>query len=262
MRTAPWDYPDVSFISLEATGFLPDEIAPNLRAVCTGQQESAWLAGVAMVGEGYTNLGIITCWDIPPLNQWLWGYIQGVNFAAKRDGIEGITVRNHYANSASPNPETQTLAASWYADGIECIQCNAAGGNNSVIAAATAANKPVFGADADLSKEGPTVVTSMVVDRTIVTQDVLTSIYDGTFDNNNGEEDWRGAAVGVSRLAPWENCRFENYTYDQYQEDIAALTNDTNQCRTGMITPDDAVDIAALLALMGDGLVITVNNIA
>ncbi|MDR1247461.1 MAG: BMP family ABC transporter substrate-binding protein [Clostridiales Family XIII bacterium] len=261
MRTAPWDYPDVSFISLEATGFAPDEIAPNLRAICTGQQESAWLAGVAAVGEGYTDLGIISCWDIPPINQWCWGYIQGVNYAAKRDGIEGITVRHHYANSASANPETQALAAAWYVDGVECIQCNAAGGNNSIIAAATAANKPVFGADADLAKEGPTVITSMVVDRTVVTYDVLTSIYDGTFDNNGGEEFWVGAAAGISRLSPWESNRFENYTFEQYQEDIAALANDTEQCRTGMITPDDAVDIYALQEQMGDNLVITINHI-
>jgi hypothetical protein len=99
----------------------------------------------------------------------------------------------------------------------------------------------------------------MVVDRTGVTQDLLSTIYDGTFDNNNGEEDWRGAAVGVSRLAPWENCRFERYTLEQYQADIKALAEDTNQCRTGMITPDDAVDINTLLAQMDS--VITVNNI-
>ena len=263
MRTAPWDYPDVKFISLEATGFAEGEIAPNLRAICTGQQESAWLAGIAAIGEGYTNIGIISCWDIPPLNQWCWGFIQGVNYGAKRDGVTGVTVRHHYANSASANPETQALAAAWYADGVEMIQCNAAGGNNSIIAAATAANKPVFGADADLSKEGPTVVTSMVVDRTIVTYDVLDAIYnDNTFDNNGGKELWLGAAVGISRLTlPWENNRFEHYTFEQYEKDIAVLANDNDGSASSMISPDDAVDIYALQDLMGDDLVITVNHI-
>ena len=263
MRTAPWDYPDVKFISLEATGFLPGEIAENHRAICTGQQESAWLSGVAAIGEGFTNVGIISCWDIPPLNQWCWGFIQGVNFGAKRDNVSGVTIRHHYANSASANPETQAMAAAWYADGLEMIQCNSAGGNNSIIAAATAANKPVFGADADLSKEGPTVITSMVVDRTVVTFDVLDAIYnDGTFDNNGGEELWLGAEAGISRLTmPWENNRFEHYTFEQYQEDIAALANDTNKCRTGMITPNDAVDIYALQDVMGGDLVVTINHI-
>ena len=263
MRTAPWDYPDTMFISLEATGFKEGEIAPNLRAICTGQQESAWLSGVAAVGEGYTNLGIISCWDIPPLNQWCWGFIQGVNFGATRDNISGVTIRHHYANSASANPETQALAAAWYADGLDMIQCNSAGGNNSIIAAATAANKPVFGADADLSKEGPTVITSMVVDRTIVTYDVLDLIYkENNFNNNGGQELWLGAEAGISRLTmPWENNRFEHYTFEQYQEDIAALANDTNKCRTGMITPDDAVDIYALQEFMGDSLKVTINHI-
>lgn len=261
MRTAPFDYPDTKFISLEATGFLPGEIAPNHLAICTGQQESAWLAGVAAVGEGYKNIGIISAWDIPPINQWLWGFIQGVNYAAKRDGITDITVRSHYANSASANPDTQALAASWYADGIEMIQCNSAGANNSIIAAATAANKPVFGADADLSAQGPTVITSMIVDRTTVTENALTSCYDGTWNNNNGEELWLGAAAGISKLAPWENCRFTKYTYDQYQADIATLANDTDGCRTGMITPDDAVDINALQTAMGSNLVIKIDHI-
>jgi len=263
MRTAPWDFPDTMFISLEASGFADGEIAPNLRAICTGQQESAWLSGVAAIGEGYTNMGIISCWDIPPLNQWCWGFMQGVNFGATRAGIDGVTVRHHYANSASANPETQALAAAWYADGLDMIQCNSAGGNNSIIAAATAANKPVFGADKDLSGEGPTVITSMVVDRTVVTFDVLDLIYkDNAFNNNGGQVLWLGAEAGISRLTmPWENNRFEHYTFEQYQKDIEALAKDTDKCRTGMITPDDANDIYKLQEQMGASLKITINHI-
>jgi len=261
MRTAPFDYPDVKFISLEATGFKPGEIAPNHLAICTGQQESAWLAGVAAEGEGYRNVGIISAWDIPPINQWLYGFLQGVNFAATRDNVTGMTIRSHYANSASANPDTQALAASWYADGLEMIQCNSAGANNSIIAAATAANKPVFGADADLTAQGPTVMTSMIVDRTTVTENALTSCFDGTWNNNNGEELWLGAAAGISQLAPWPNDRLQNYTYEKYQADIQSLKDDTNGCRTGMITPDQAVDINAFITAMGSNLVVKIDHI-
>ncbi|MCL1895331.1 MAG: BMP family ABC transporter substrate-binding protein [Clostridiales bacterium] len=260
MRTGPWDFPDTMFISLEATGYLPGEIAPNLRAMCTGQQESAWISGNAAASEGYKNMGIISAFDIPPLNQWCWGWLQGVNDAAKRNGIEGITIRHHYSGYAAANPEIQAMSASWYADGVEMIQCNSAGGNNSIIAAATAANKPVFGADADLKDEGPTVITSMVVDRTMVVTDALEQAFFGTFEGG-GDEVWLGVNEGVSRLSPWPSNRFENYTEEQYKEDLKYFGDDVGGVRTGMLTPNDALDIYQLIDMMGDDLVIEIVHI-
>jgi basic membrane protein A len=193
---------------------------------------------------------------------WSWGYIQGVNYAAGKYGVTGVSVRHHYANSATANPETQALAASWYADGLDCIQCNTAGGNNSVIAAATAANKPVFGADSDEYAEGPTVVTSAVVDRTMVTQESLTSAFDGSFEG--GVWLMPGAKEGVSRLAPWEHNRFETYTEEQYKEDVAALSNDADGCASEQLTVFDYPDIDSFIEGMkalGEGYHIEIVNI-
>jgi basic membrane protein A len=259
LKEVPWDYPDVKFISLEAFGLEGMEIAPNHRDIITDQEQAGWLAGVAAIREGYKKLGIIPCFDLPTLNMWSWGYIQGVNYAAAKYNVEGVSVRHHYANSASANPETQALAASWYSDGLDCIQCNTAGGNNSVIAAATAANKPVFGADSDEYAEGPTVVTSAVVDRTKVTTESLTSAYDGTFEG--GVELWPGAKEGVSMLAPWEHSRFTKYTEEEYRQDLADLANDVDGIASKMITPVDAKDIDALIEQMAPISVIEIINI-
>ncbi|MDR3295792.1 MAG: BMP family ABC transporter substrate-binding protein [Clostridiales Family XIII bacterium] len=259
LKEVPWDYPDVKFISLEAFGLEGMQIAPNHRDIITDQEQAGWLAGVAAVREGYKTLGVIPCWDLPTLNMWSWGYIQGLNYAAKKYNIAGISVRHHYANSASANPETQALAASWYSDGVDCIQCNTAGGNNSVIAAATAANKPVFGADSDEYAEGATVITSAVVDRTKVTQEALASVYDGTFEG--GVELWPGAKEGVSKLAPWEHARFTVYTEEQYEQDLADLSNDVDGIASDMITPVDAPDIDTFLKLMEPVSVIDIIHI-
>ncbi|MCL1897186.1 MAG: BMP family ABC transporter substrate-binding protein, partial [Clostridiales bacterium] len=216
--------------------------------------------GNAAASEGYKNMGIISAFDIPPLNQWCWGWLQGVNDAAKRNGIDGITIRHHYSGYAAANPEIQAMSASWYADGVEMIQCNSAGGNNSIIAAATAANKPVFGADADLKDEGPTVITSMVVDRTMVVTDALEQAFFGTFEGG-GDEVWLGVNEGVSRLSPWASNRFENYTEDQYKADLKYFGDDVGGVRTGMLTPNEALDIYQLIEMMGDDLVIEITHI-
>ena len=260
MSEAPWEHFDVKFVTLEATGFEPGYISPNLRALCISQQEAGWLAGNAAVREGYVKLGIISGFNTPSNNEWAWGYLSGVNFAARKYGVSGVSVRHHYADSETENSGIRARALSWYADGLDCIQCNAAGGNLSVISAAASANKPVFGAGKDQSADGPTVVTSMIVDRAKVISETLTSAYDGSFQGS-GEVKWLGVAAGVARLVPWEYSRFKVYTKEEYQQDLEDFGRDLNGRRTGMLSPAQAQDINTFIEAMSYGRSIEITNL-
>jgi len=234
---ATWNYPDVKWISIEASGF--EELAPNHYAILMDVHDAGWLAGVSAVREGFKSLGILPCVAIPPVDMWTWGYVQGANYAAGKYGIEGITLKHHYLNQWWAGPEIQTKAAAWYNEGVEVIQCNTAGGNTSIIAASDAAGAAVYGSDKDQFEEGSTVVSSEVAFRAPIIYDALVSAYDGS---------WPGGGVpgpaGVTWLAGtpddavgliMEPNRFKNYTQAMYDEDYAALKNDVDGIRTGMI---------------------------
>jgi len=235
---ATWENPKVKFVSIEQSGF--QKIAPNHYAILVNVTDAGWLAGVSAVREGYTNLGIVPCTAIPPVDMWTWGWLQGINYAAEKYGVKGITAQSHYPNIWAASPEIQSLAAGWYNSGVQVIQCNTAGGNTSVIAAATAANKPVYGSDKDEYDEGPTVVTSEVAFRQPLIYDALVSAYNGTFPggakpNVAGVSFMPGIESDAVGLVMSHN-RFKNYTQAMYDQDYAALKNDTDGVRSNMIS--------------------------
>jgi len=99
---------------------------------------------------------------VPAVVRFGYGFVQGAEYAARELGLAAgsITVNYHYTGGFAATPEAQTLAASWYNNGVDVIfACGGAVGN-SVMAAAEQAGKKVIGVDVDQSGESRTVITS------------------------------------------------------------------------------------------------------
>ncbi len=150
-------YPDLYFICNE-TPFT--EPASNSVIYIFQGQESAFIAGVAAVTEGYTDIGIIGGLPIDPVNRPVYGFIQGVNYAAAELGITDINLRMWYCNSLDQSPDAQTYAAAWYQDGVEVIAAFCGGAAISVFAAAEENDGLCIGTDTDQSTVSDCVITS------------------------------------------------------------------------------------------------------
>lgn len=146
-------YPEVNFILLDGEPHSADyadyRTEKNMMPILYAEQEAGFLAGYAVVKAGYTKLGFMGGMAVPAVIRYGYGFVQGAEKAAEELGISEITMNYHYTGGFDATPEAQTLAASWYNDGVEVIfGCGGAVGN-SVMAAAEAAGKFVVGVDVD-----------------------------------------------------------------------------------------------------------------
>lgn len=165
VHTAQEAHPNVKFILVdgeprpESKEFKPAEYKTNTVGLLFREEQSGFLAGYAAVKEGFTKLGFMGGMEVPAVIRFGYGYVAGADLAAKELGVQ-IQMRYTYLNSFQPEAEHKTKAQAWYNDGVEAIFVAAGGAGNSVMAAATDADKWVIGVDVDQKAESPRVLTS------------------------------------------------------------------------------------------------------
>ena len=135
-------YPDVRFILVDGTphngDYSDSRTAANTVGISYAGEEAGFLAGYAAVMDGMTHLGFMGGMAVPPVVSFGFGYVYGAEAAAWELGLSpgSITVDYHYTGDFEASPANQTMAASWFNNGVEVIfACGGALGN-SVMAAA------------------------------------------------------------------------------------------------------------------------------
>lgn len=231
-------YPDVYFICNETPFTTPDT---NSIIYTFQAQESAFIAGVAAVYEGYKEIGVIGGVPILPVNRAVYGFVQGVNWAAKELGVDDINLKMWYANSLEQSPDAQAYAASWYQDGTELIAAFCGGAAISVFAAAEANNGLCIGTDVDQSTVSDTVITSNLKNVKQSTIDGLQLWLDGEFDSVGGSLLEIGLADNGMALE-MENAKFNTFTQDQYDDLYQRIVDGEIQ----IITAEDVETVTGL----------------
>ena len=223
-------YPDVHFILLDGEPHTADystfKTENNVMPILYQEDEAGFLAGYAAVKDGNTKLGFLGGMSVPAVIRFGFGYIQGIDAAAKELGVNCEVVYN-YTGAFAATPEAQALAASWYNAGTEVVfGCGGAVGN-SAMSAAEGKNQQegkfvakVIGVDVDQYSESDTVITSAMKQLSNSVYDGITMFYDGKFPGgktsifsvkNNG--------VGVAM----DHARFETFSkadYDTLYNDL------------------------------------------
>lgn len=217
-------YPEVTFILIDGNPHNADysEFRTNENAVgiVYSEEQSGYLAGYAAVKDGYTKLGFMGGMAVPAVVRFGYGFAQGAEAAAAEMGIGDIELKYHYTGNFDATPETQTLATSWYADGIEVIfGCGGLVGN-SVMSAAEAAGAAVIGVDVDQSGESDTVITSAMKGLAASVQSALDAYYNGEFPG--GEALVYGADKDGVQL-PMETSKFNTFSQADYDEVFGKL---------------------------------------
>ncbi len=227
LTKAAEEYDDVKFVFIDGTVLYEDDGDPidNVAAVDFREEESGYLAGYAAVMNGYKKLGFTGGGGgtNPPCSRFGYGYIQGINDAAKEKDITAeVNFSWEYGASFSQSAELQTMLSGWYAGGTEVIFCSGGSMCLSAFAAASANDAAVIGVDVDQSKKSDTVVTSALKGITQSAIYILEKAKADRWDEVGGKLTTLGAkqdAVGL----PTENWKLNNFPVEEYEKLLKKL---------------------------------------
>lgn len=237
IHTAQTKYPEVNFVILDGAPHAGDyvaDIAKNTYSILYAEEQAGFLAGYAIVKEGYTKLGFMGGMAVPAVVRYGYGFVQGAEYAAQELGLadDAVQVKYTYVGNFDATPENMAKAASWYNEGTEVIFACGGGVGNSVMKAAETAGTKVIGVDVDQANESETVITSSMKNLSKSVYDALAAFYTNTFPG--GTSATLNATVEGVQL-PMASSRFVKFSqadYDAIYKKVEAgeitLTKDTD----------------------------------
>lgn len=221
-------YKDIKFILIDTTPYSEvkkmEKIGENVFAILFSEQEGGYLAGYAMVMEGFENIGFMGGMQSPSVENFGYGYIQGINDAAKEKGLEkkSIKLKYMYLGGFEENAEYEYIASSWFAGDTQVIFASAGQAGISVMKAAKKyKDKYVVGVDIDQSSQSDTVITSVVKNSKRAVYDQLKNIYDDKFEG--GKYVTYGINDGYIYLE-MGNSRFKKFSKEQYDKLVKEMS--------------------------------------
>lgn len=235
-------YPDVHFILLDGEPHTADystyKTENNVMPILYQEDEAGFLAGYAAVKDGNTKLGFLGGMSVPAVIRFGFGYIQGIDAAAKELGVNCEVVYN-YTGAFAATPEAQALAASWYNAGTEVVfGCGGAVGN-SAMSAAEGKNQQegkfvakVIGVDVDQYSESDTVITSAMKQLSNSVYDGITMFYEGKFPGGKTsifsvKNDGVGAAMDHARFETFSKADYDTL-YNDLKDGKYTIFNDVS----------------------------------
>lgn len=227
--TVAKEHPEVKFVFVDGWAMGID----NVTAIIYKEQECGYMAGYAVVKEGFTKLGYTGGGGgtNPACNRFGYGFVQGAEAAAKELEKE-ITIKYSYkyGDGFSASTELQTQIAGWYANGTEVVfSCGGSMLQSVKSAAAEYPNAKIVGVDVDQSKESTQVITSAMKGLSVSVKQVLGQFYAGKWDaelKNKAQN--LGAKENATGLPTADGSwRFTKFTKDEYNALFAKIADGT-----------------------------------
>ena len=230
-------YPEVTFIALDVSaGDLGDDYTLPSNLYCAVYQEElcGYMAGYAAVKLGYTKLGFLGGMAVPAVVRYGFGYVQGVDAAAKELGIT-VDLKYAYGNQFVGDADITAAMDTWYQGGTEIVFACGGGIYTSAAEAAAKVGGKIIGVDVDQAGiidgdygEGMTV-TSAMKGLAPTVKHMLSEVVAGNFANYGGKID----TLGLVSANPEENyvqiptasTQFEDgkFTQADYEALVAAM---------------------------------------
>ena len=239
---------DTTFIALDVgAGDLGEDYVVPANLYCAVYQEElcGYMAGYAAVKLGYTKLGFLGGMAVPAVVRYGYGYVQGVDAAAKELDIT-VDLKYAYGNQFSGDADITAAMDTWYQGGTEIVFACGGGIYTSAAEAAAKVGGKVIGVDVDQKGiidgsygEGMTV-TSAMKGLAPTVKHLLSEVLAGNFANYGGKID----TLGLVSANPEEN--------------YVQIPTASTQFEDGKFTADD---YAALVSAMFDGTITVSNDI-
>ena len=228
---------DTTFIALDVgAGDLGEDYVVPANLYCAVYQEElcGYMAGYAAVKLGYTKLGFLGGMAVPAVVRYGYGYVQGVDAAAKELDIT-VDLKYAYGNQFSGDADITAAMDTWYQGGTEIVFACGGGIYTSAAEAAAKVGGKVIGVDVDQKGiidgsygEGMTV-TSAMKGLAPTVKHMLSEVVAGNFANYGGKIE----TLGLVSANPEENyvqipiasTQFEDgkFTQADYEALVAAM---------------------------------------
>ncbi len=246
-------YPDVKFIALDVSEFdltsagVDLSNASNLFSAVYQEELSGYMAGYAAVKLGYKKLGFLGGMEVPAVQRFGYGFVQGADAAAVELGIAGdVTCEYVYGGQFYGDADITAYMDNWYTTkGVEVVFACGGGIYTSAAEAAAKVGGKLIGVDSDQSPiintygEGMTV-TSAMKGLAATVKTLLTDTVAGNFDLHAGKVENLGLVSGEDMDAnyvglPMETTQWsDSFTKDDYvalvksmYEGTLTVSNDT-----------------------------------
>lgn len=263
-----YKYPDVKFIALDMTA--GDIIAAAVgskyyenpdayeaadyyntkNTYCAVYQEEipGYMAGYAAVKLGYRKLGFLGGQAVPAVMRYGFGYVQGINDAAKELGIvDQVEVEYAYGGQFYGSTEITAAMDTWYSQGTEIVFACGGGIFTSAAEAAAKVGGKMIGVDSDQSPiidaygEGMTVTSAMKGLGATVKAMLNSIIVDDTWEEHVGKIENLGLISGTDTTVnyvglPEDATQWnDGFTVDDYHELVEKIYD-------GQIKIDNSTD--------------------
>lgn len=263
-----YKYPDVKFIALDMTA--GDIIAAAVgskyyenpdayeaadyyntkNTYCAVYQEEipGYMAGYAAVKLGYRKLGFLGGQAVPAVMRYGFGYVQGINDAAKELGIvDQVEVEYAYGGQFYGSTEITAAMDAWYSQGTEIVFACGGGIFTSAAEAAAKVGGKMIGVDSDQSPiidaygEGMTVTSAMKGLGATVKAMLNSIIVDDTWEEHVGKIENLGLISGTDMTVnyvglPEDATQWnDGFTVDDYHELVEKIYD-------GQIKIDNSTD--------------------
>ena len=225
IKEAQDTYPDVKFVALDvseydiasefykkdASGNATDEllsadnqphVSKNVYSAVYKEELCGYMAGYAAVKMGYKSLGFLGGMAVPAVQRYGYGFVQGVDAAAKELGLSDVKVNYVYGGQFSGDADITAAMDTWYKGGTQVVFACGGGIYSSAAEAAQKVGAKVIGVDVDQagiidSKYGDKMtVTSAMKGLAPTVKTMLTEIMAGNWDKYAGKVETLGLVSG------------------------------------------------------------------
>ena len=143
-------YPDIKFIAIDVTqgDIGTDSIPANCYCITFKEEQAGYLAGYAVVKDGYTKLGFLGGMAVPAVIRYGYGYVQGADAAAQELGIN-VQMNYYYGNQFYGDEKITAKMDGWYDGGTEVVFACGGGIWTSAAEAADKHDGKLIGVDVD-----------------------------------------------------------------------------------------------------------------
>ncbi|HHU55772.1 MAG TPA: BMP family ABC transporter substrate-binding protein [Acholeplasmataceae bacterium] len=216
INIAQKQYPNVKFVLLDGSPEFVEggTIEENTYSVLYAEEQSGYLAGYAIVKEGYRDLAFMGGMAVPPVVRFGYGFVLGADAAAQELDVN-VNIKYGYVETFKEGPEVKSTAVALYNQGVEVVFACGGSIGQSVMSAASDANAKVIGVDVDQSSDSPTVITSAMKGLRESVAMALEAYFNGKWDTVGGKSVVLDASQNGVGL-PMDTSRFENFTEEEY----------------------------------------------
>ena len=254
------EHPEVQFIGLDIS--IPLDF-DNVTVYNYQEEIAGYLAGYAVVKEGYRKLGFLGGQEYESIIRYGYGYIQGADAAANELGKQ-IDIDYVYGGQFFGSPEIFNYIDQWYKKGTEIVFSCGGSIYTSVALAAKENGGKMVGVDDDQAPivdrdyaPGICITSAMKMIKKTV-KDKLEQYYKGIpLEGGTQVLGLKGDYVQLPESS-WQaydgtHLRLENFTYEDYKELVIYLVNHPDAVSDDIHYKPDEVPVSAYTKVISHG---------